>query len=100
GLAGGDDVSRTRGALAQLGVDSTVAGSAVTVTGHGVTGVTAPTGILDCGNSGTTIRLLSGLLAGRPFLSVLTGDDSLVRRPMARVGAPLRATRGCVRRRG
>ncbi|HEX4529978.1 MAG TPA: 3-phosphoshikimate 1-carboxyvinyltransferase [Acidimicrobiia bacterium] len=91
GLAGGDDVSRTRGALAQLGVDSTVAGSAVTVAGRSVTGFTEPTGILDCGNSGTTIRLLSGLLAGRPFLSVLTGDDSLVRRPMARVVAPLRA---------
>jgi 3-phosphoshikimate 1-carboxyvinyltransferase len=91
GLAGGDDVSRTRGALAQLGVSSTVAGSAVTVAGHRVTGFTEPMGILDCGNSGTTIRLLSGLLAGRPFLSVLTGDDSLVRRPMARVVAPLRA---------
>jgi 3-phosphoshikimate 1-carboxyvinyltransferase len=63
----------------------------VTVAGRGITGFTEPTGILDCGNSGTTIRLLSGLLAGRPFLSVLTGDDSLVRRPMARVVAPLRA---------
>ena len=91
GLAGGDDVFRTRRALARLGVTSTVAGSAVTLDGRGVEAFTEPAGIVDCGNSGTTIRLLSGLLAGRPFLSVLTGDDSLVRRPMGRVVAPLRA---------
>ncbi len=47
--------------------------------------------MLDCGNSGTSIRLLTGLLAGRPFLSVLTGDESLVERPMARVIEPLGA---------
>ena len=91
GLAGGDDVFRTRGALARLGVRSSIAGSAVTVSGRGVEAFTEPTGVVDCGNSGTTIRLLSGLLAGRPFLSVLTGDDSLVRRPMGRVVEPLRA---------
>ncbi len=91
GLAGGDDVFRTRGALTRLGVRSSIAGSAVTVSGHGVAAFTEPTGVVDCGNSGTTIRLLSGLLAGRPFLSVLTGDDSLLRRPMGRVVAPLRA---------
>ena len=91
GLAGGDDVFRTRGALTRLGVRSSIAGSAVTVSGPGVAAFTEPTGVVDCGNSGTTIRLLSGLLAGRPFLSVLTGDDSLVRRPKGRVVAPLRA---------
>jgi len=47
--------------------------------------------VIDCGNSGTSIRLLAGLLAGRPFLSILTGDESLVERPMARVIEPLRA---------
>jgi 3-phosphoshikimate 1-carboxyvinyltransferase len=91
GLAGGDDVFRTRRALAQLGVVSTIAGSAVTVDGRGVDAFTEPVGIVDCGNSGTTIRLLSGLLAGRPFLSVLTGDDSLLQRPMRRIVEPLRA---------
>ena len=91
GLAGGDDVFRTRRALAQLGVQSTIAGSAVTLHGRGVEAFTEPAGIVDCGTSGTTIRLLSGLLAGRSFLSVLTGDDSLVQRPMGRVVQPLRA---------
>jgi len=91
GLAGGDDVFRTRRALAQLGVTSTIAGSAVTVDGRGVGAFTEPAGVVDCGNSGTSIRLLSGLLAGRPFLNVLTGDDSLVQRPMRRVVEPLRA---------
>lgn len=91
GLAGGDDVFRTRRALADLGVALTVAGSGVTVDGRGVDALTEPRGVIDCGNSGTSMRLLSGLLAGRPFLSVLTGDDSLVGRPMARVVEPLRA---------
>jgi 3-phosphoshikimate 1-carboxyvinyltransferase len=91
GLAGGDDVFRTHRALGQLGVASTIAGSAVTLVGRGVDALTEPADIVDCGNSGTTIRLLSGLLAGRPFLSVLTGDTSLVQRPMGRVVDPLRA---------
>jgi 3-phosphoshikimate 1-carboxyvinyltransferase len=91
GLAGGDDVFRTRRALSKLGVTSTIAGSAVTVEGRGVAAFTEPEGVIDCGNSGTTIRLLTGLLAGRPFLSVLTGDESLRERPMRRVVEPLRA---------
>jgi 3-phosphoshikimate 1-carboxyvinyltransferase len=49
-----------------------------------------PADVLDCGNAGTTMRLLAGLLAGQPFLSVLTGDASLRKRPMARVLEPLR----------
>ncbi len=53
-------------------------------------GFVEPEGILDCGNSGTSMRLLSGLLAARPFFSVLTGDASLTKRPMRRVAAPLR----------
>ena len=92
GLAGGDDVFRTRGALARLGVAMQRSrGPRSPSPGAGSTAFTEPTGVVDCGNSGTTIRLLSGLLAGRPFLSVLTGDDSLLRRPMGRVVAPLRA---------
>jgi 3-phosphoshikimate 1-carboxyvinyltransferase len=90
GLAGGEDVGRTRAALGQLGVAFTDDGGAVTVDGHGVDAFTEPGGVVDCGNSGTSIRLLTGLLSGRPFLSVLTGDEYLVQRPMGRVVEPLR----------
>ncbi|HEX6843480.1 MAG TPA: 3-phosphoshikimate 1-carboxyvinyltransferase [Actinomycetota bacterium] len=61
------------------------------VEGEGVDGLLPPIGTLDCANSGTTMRLLTGLLAGRPFASVLAGDESLSRRPMERVAEPLRA---------
>jgi 3-phosphoshikimate 1-carboxyvinyltransferase len=91
GLAGGDDVFRTRRALRRLGVGITTAGSGVTVEGRGVEALEESGAVLDCGNSGTSMRLLAGLLAGRPFLSVLTGDASLVERPMGRVLEPLRA---------
>jgi 3-phosphoshikimate 1-carboxyvinyltransferase len=89
-LADGDDVRRTRGALECLGVSIRGDGE-VTVAARGVAGWREPETVVDCGNSGTTMRLLSGLLAGRPFLSVLTGDASLRSRPMARVAEPLRA---------
>src|SRR5437588_6848480 len=49
----------------------------------------APTSALDCGNSGSTMRMLSGILAGQPFTSELCGDESLSRRPMARIMMPL-----------
>lgn len=92
GLADGDDVARTRANLEALGVpvDVDLAGT-VTVTGDGVDALREPADVLDCANSGTTIRMLCGLLAGRPFRSVLTGDGSLRRRPMRRVAEPLRA---------
>lgn len=61
----------------------------VFVQGKGLYGLSEPDNVLEAGNSGTTIRLLSGLLAGQSFFSVLTGDDSLRRRPMARVITPL-----------
>jgi 3-phosphoshikimate 1-carboxyvinyltransferase len=60
------------------------------VTGRGLRGLEPPRGPLYCGNSGTTMRLLAGLLAAQPFDTVLTGDPSLSRRPMERVIAPLR----------
>jgi 3-phosphoshikimate 1-carboxyvinyltransferase len=97
GLAGGEDVGRTRTVLGQLGVAVADAGAtggeagAVVIEGRGVDAFTEPGAVVDCGNSGTAMRLLAGLLAGRPFLSVLTGDASLVERPMARVVDPLRA---------
>ncbi|HXH21884.1 MAG TPA: 3-phosphoshikimate 1-carboxyvinyltransferase [Dehalococcoidia bacterium] len=61
------------------------------VKGVGLRGLREPANVLDSGNSGTTMRLLAGLLAGQPFFSVLTGDESLRRRPMGRVLEPLRA---------
>ena len=64
---------------------------ALIVRGRGRAGLREASDVLDCGNSGTTIRLLSGLLAGFPFLSVLTGDGSLRGRPMGRIVQPLRA---------
>jgi 3-phosphoshikimate 1-carboxyvinyltransferase len=91
GLARGDDVARTRQLVRDLGVDVAAVGPAVSLEGRGVEGLSEPRGVLDCGNSGTTMRTAAGLLAGRPFLSVLTGDASLVERPMARVVEPLRA---------
>jgi len=60
------------------------------VHGHGLAGLKEPPDVIDCGNSGTTIRLISGILSGNPFFSVLTGDDSLKQRPMARVINPLK----------
>ncbi|NJC88680.1 MAG: 3-phosphoshikimate 1-carboxyvinyltransferase [Desulfuromonas sp.] len=63
------------------------------IEGRGLDGLQEPVDVLDCGNSGTTMRLMSGLLAGQKFFSVLTGDQYLRRRPMKRVVAPL-ATMG------
>ena len=90
-LATGADVHATARVLAQLGVTIESEAGAVVVHGTGVGGLSEPGDVLDCENSGTTMRLLAGLLAGRPFLSVLTGDDSLRGRPMGRVVEPLRA---------
>lgn len=77
-----------------LGVEAafeeTPDGRVLVVRGVGLDGLREPADVLDCGNSGTTMRLLAGLLAGQPFLSVLTGDASLRSRPMARVLNPLR----------
>ena len=60
----------------------------LSVTGRGMK-LTAPSGPIDCGNSGTTMRLISGILAGQPFSTTLTGDESLSKRPMKRVADPL-----------
>jgi len=90
GLASGRDVRSTSRALAALGVVVHDIDGTTTVVGRGFDGLVEPSTVIDCGNSATTMRMLTGLLAGRPFLSVLTGDSSLVERPMARVAAPLR----------
>ena len=89
GLGGGQDNASTIHVLRSLGVRITRRGTSAVVHGRGFAGLQAPGGPLDCGNSGTTMRLMTGLLAGRPFRATLRGDASLERRPMARVAAPL-----------
>jgi 3-phosphoshikimate 1-carboxyvinyltransferase len=91
GLLRGEDCLATLAALRALGVEIEDAGGSIRIHGRGVEGLNEPETILDAGNSGTTLRLLAGLLAGRPFFSVLTGDASLRRRPMRRVTEPLTA---------
>ena len=89
-LADGDDVARTRGTLTSLGVRIVGDEGSVVVHGAGVDALREPAHVLDCANSGTTMRMAVGLLAGRPFHTVLVGDDALSRRPMARVAGPVR----------
>ena len=90
GLSRGADVAATADALRALGVP--VRDGEVVEVGQPEGGVlSAPAAALNCGNSGTSMRLLSGLLAAQPFTSTLSGDASLCRRPMLRVVAPLRA---------
>ncbi|UPT73824.1 MAG: 3-phosphoshikimate 1-carboxyvinyltransferase [Elusimicrobiota bacterium] len=91
GLSSGADVASTRRCLEALGVEIAGAGPAVRVTGRGLGGLAAPKGDLDAGNSGTTMRLLAGVVAGHPFPARFTGDASLTRRPMRRIAEPLRA---------
>lgn len=90
GLSSGADVASTRTCLSALGVEISGAAPSVRVRGRGVGGLKAPAGDLDAGNSGTTMRLLAGVLAGHAFPARFTGDESLTRRPMKRVAEPLR----------
>ncbi|HMK55118.1 MAG TPA: 3-phosphoshikimate 1-carboxyvinyltransferase [Dissulfurispiraceae bacterium] len=86
-----EDPLSTIRAFRMLGVNIIEdASGEIIIEGKGIRGLAEPFDVVDCGNSGTTIRLLSGVLAGNPFLSVLTGDDSLKQRPMARVINPLK----------
>src|SRR5690349_21506686 len=89
GLLTGDDVKSTARVLRQVGGDVSPVrgGKTVTVRGHPLT---APRSPLHCGNSGTTARLMLGILAGQRFAATLSGDASLRRRPMRRVTEPLR----------
>jgi 3-phosphoshikimate 1-carboxyvinyltransferase len=89
----GADCASTLGCLSSLGVKwerKDVLSNAIEVQGTDLT-LTAPTEPLDCGNSGSTIRMLSGILAGQKFVSEMSGDESLARRPMERVIKPLTA---------
>ena len=90
GLSDGEDNRSSAAVLEKLGVRiDRHGGGRATVHGVGLDGLRAPTEPLDCGNSGTTMRLVLGILAGQPFDVTLVGDHSLSRRPMKRVLAPL-----------
>jgi len=90
GLLTGADVKSTARVLRQLGVDIATIRDGGTVTVR-ASRISHPASRLHCGNSGTTARLMLGILAGQPFAATLTGDASLRRRPMRRVTEPLRA---------
>ena len=90
GFLDGADCLSSVACVRQLGVQVEQTGDTVRVFGRGLRGLREPNNVLDCGNSGTTLRLLAGLLAGQPFLSIMTGDDSLRSRPQRRIVGPLR----------
>lgn len=91
-FASGQDCQSTLTCLRKMGIESSKQNdqqAVVQVTTPGFKNLKEPATVLDCGNSGTTMRLLSGILAGCPFYSVLTGDHSLNNRPMGRIINPL-----------
>jgi len=91
GFLTGEDTQNTAKAMQALGITVEGLGTdRLVVRGKGLDGLTEPSGVLDLGNSGTGMRLLAGLLAGQDFFSVLTGDQYLRKRPMARIVDPLR----------
>ena len=85
----GADCHSTLGCVRALGIEVEVAGTEVAIKGRGLDGLRAPAGDLDAGNSGSTIRMLSGILAAQPFVTRILGDESLSRRPMQRIMRPL-----------
>ena len=90
GYSEGEDCLNTLRAVRELGAVVQEIPEGLEVTGKGLWGLHEPSNVLDCGNSGTGLRLLAGVLAGQNFFSVLTGDVSLRSRPMGRVVTPLR----------
>ena len=87
----GQDCSSTFDCLRSLGVDCSRHGDRIQINGNGIDGLEPPAETLDAGNSGTTIRLLSGILAGQRFAATIAGDESLSKRPMQRIMTPLTA---------
>lgn len=85
----GADCHSTLGCVRALGIEVEGAGTEFTVHGRGLDGLRAPSADLDAGNSGSTIRMLSGILAAQPFQTRMFGDASLSRRPMQRIMRPL-----------
>jgi 3-phosphoshikimate 1-carboxyvinyltransferase len=91
GYLEGEDCLRTITAIQMMGVEVTKKGPGhYRIAGAGLGGLVEPTDVVDCGNSGTTARLLIGFVAGQPFWTLMTGDESLRGRPMKRVADPLR----------
>lgn len=94
GFLHGEDNRATLNAFRAMGIAiEELDGGVLRIAGKGLDGLQEPHAVLDCGNSGTTIRLMTGLLSGQSFFSVLTGDRYLCKRPMKRVVGPL-ATMG------
>ena len=91
GFSGGEDNLATAGCFRAMGVPIAVEGETVRVEGVGLRGLRMPREVLDCGNSGTTMRLMAGLLSAQRFGSRMVGDESLTKRPMGRIVRPLRA---------
>jgi 3-phosphoshikimate 1-carboxyvinyltransferase len=89
GFLRGEDNMSTMHAFRAMGVEFNDDGETIQITGRGLHGLKEPGDVLDCGNSGTTIRLITGLLSGQSFFSVVTGDQYLRKRPMKRVVEPL-----------
>ena len=89
GFLRGEDNMSTMHAFRAMGVEINDDGETIRITGRGLRGLKEPGDVLDCGNSGTTIRLITGLLSGQSFFSVVTGDQYLRKRPMKRVVEPL-----------
>lgn len=90
GYCRGEDCLNTMRACRAMGIEIQESPDRFDVQGKGLWGLSEPKGPIDCGNSGTGIRLLTGLLAGQDFFTVLTGDASIRRRPMGRIVRPLR----------
>lgn len=88
-FSSGADPHSTLGCMQSLGVEIEKGETEVRVHGRGLRGLQAPASNLDAGNSGSTIRMLSGVLAAQPFSSTIFGDESLSRRPMKRIMTPL-----------
>src|SRR5262245_38893665 len=94
GYSTGGDCASTLACLRGLGVSVQQTGHdtdglQLTIEGRGLRGLTAPRSTLDAGNSGSTMRMLAGILAAQPFATTVTGDESLRRRPMRRIIGPL-----------
>jgi 3-phosphoshikimate 1-carboxyvinyltransferase len=96
GFLRGEDNLATLNAFCAMGIGIEDDGEILRIGGKGLHGLAEPADVLDCGNSGTSMRLITGLLAGQRFFSVLTGDRYLRNRPMGRVIEPLSRMGGCI----
>ncbi len=88
-LSNGEDVKSTKKCFREMGIEINSSGDAVEISGSGLGRLRKPINFLDAGNSGTTTRLLSGILAAQNFNSTIIGDESLSKRPMKRIITPL-----------